>query len=283
MITFRELSLALFPALQLSNSRQAFAVWVNMWRAQACTKETFVRTVESLRQYLYSSARTTTNTICLTLCCRALHERLSVVQSLGSFPVFYGTRRLITAFTRALHLYLSRARPIPPTPLNPISARSILMLSTHLRIGLPSGLYPSGFPTNNLYAFLFSPVYVTCSMIILCKIRGFHGGDLQEPHGETSQMTPFFMIILIKLGEEYKSCSSSLCNVLHPPVTHFLFGPNILISNLFSNTLSLCSYLNVRDQASQPYRTTGKIIVLYILIFRLFDSKWEERRIWTEW
>jgi hypothetical protein len=27
-------------------------------------------------------------------------------------------------------------------------------LSTHLRLGLPSGLFPSGFPTNILYAFL---------------------------------------------------------------------------------------------------------------------------------
>jgi hypothetical protein len=33
---------------------------------------------------------------------------------------------------------------------------SILILSTHLRFGLPSGLFPSGFPTNILYAF-FSP------------------------------------------------------------------------------------------------------------------------------
>jgi hypothetical protein len=29
----------------------------------------------------------------------------------------------------------------------------------------------------------------------------------------------------------------------------------------------LCSSLSVRDQVSRPYRTTGKIIVLYILIF----------------
>jgi hypothetical protein len=30
---------------------------------------------------------------------------------------------------------------------------------------------------------------------------------------------------------------------------------------LFPNTPSLCSSLNVRNQVSHPYRTTGKIIV----------------------
>jgi hypothetical protein len=30
-------------------------------------------------------------------------------------------------------------------------------LSTHLCLGLPSGLFPSGFPTSILYALLFSP------------------------------------------------------------------------------------------------------------------------------
>jgi polysaccharide pyruvyl transferase WcaK-like protein len=30
-------------------------------------------------------------------------------------------------------------------------------------------------------------------------------------------------------------------------------GPNILLSTLFSNTLNLCSSLNVRDQVSHPY------------------------------
>jgi hypothetical protein len=39
-----------------------------------------------------------------------------------------------------------------------------------------------------------------------------------------------------------------LCSFLHPPVTSSLFGPNILLSTLFSYTPSLCSSLNVRDQ-----------------------------------
>jgi hypothetical protein len=37
-----------------------------------------------------------------------------------------------------------------------------------------------------------------------------------------------------------------------------LLGPDIL-SSLFSNTISLCSYLNVRDEVSHPRKTTGKI------------------------
>jgi hypothetical protein len=36
------------------------------------------------------------------------------------------------------------------------------MLPIHLRLGLPSGLFPSGFPTNNLYMFLLSPIRATC-------------------------------------------------------------------------------------------------------------------------
>jgi hypothetical protein len=54
-----------------------------------------------------------------------------------------------------------------------------------------------------------------------------------------------------------------------------LFGPNILLSTLFSNTLSLCSSPNVRNQVSHPYRTTGKIIALHILVFKFF---WQQTR-----
>jgi hypothetical protein len=85
-------------------------------------------------------------------------------------------------------------------------------------------------------------------------------------------------IILIILGEEYKSHSDSLCGFLHPPITPSLFGPNILLSILFSNTLSLCSSLNVRDQVSHPYGITGKIIVLYIQMFKFLESRREFRR-----
>jgi hypothetical protein len=75
------------------------------------------------------------------------------------------------------------------------------------------------------------------------------------------------------LGEEYKLWSSLLRSFLQSPITSSLFGPNILL-----NTHSLCSSLNVRDQVSHQYRTTGKIIVLYILIFTLVDNRRGDKR-----
>jgi hypothetical protein len=69
-----------------------------------------------------------------------------------------------------------------------------------------------------------------------------------------------------------------------PLSCHFIpFGLNILLSTLFSNTLSLvCSSLNVRYHVSHPYRTTGKIILLYIQIFMFLDSRREDKRFCTE-
>jgi len=51
---------------------------------------------------------------------------------------------------------------------------------------------------------------------------------------------------------------------------------------MFSNTLSFLSSCNVSDQVSQPYKTTSKIIILYISIFKFLDSSLEGKRFYTE-
>ena len=48
--------------------------------------------------------------------------------------------------------YPGPAQSSPHTHIPPPAWRSILILPTHLRIGLPSGLFLSGFPTKTLYA-----------------------------------------------------------------------------------------------------------------------------------
>jgi hypothetical protein len=86
---------------------------------------------------------------------------LTVSQLVKKFPTFYGIRRLITAFTRARHLSLSWASSIQSMPPHTTPWRSILILSSHLRLGLQRGRLPSGILTKILYAPLFPH---TCHM-----------------------------------------------------------------------------------------------------------------------
>jgi len=55
---------------------------------------------------------------------------------------------------------LSRINPVHAPILLPV--RSNLNISSHLPLGLPSGLFPSGFPTKTLYTPLLSPINAVC-------------------------------------------------------------------------------------------------------------------------
>jgi hypothetical protein len=74
------------------------------------------------------------------------------------------------------------------TPLHRTSWRSILILSSHLRVGLPSDLFPVGLPTNTMYTPLLSPMRSTCPAYLI--LLDFITRNI--------------------LGEEYRSLSSSL-------------------------------------------------------------------------
>jgi len=99
----------------------------------------------------------------------------------------------------------------------------------------------------------------------------------------TAHLIILYLITRIIFGEEFKPLRSSLCSFLHSPFILSLLDPNILLSALLSDTLSLRYSLNVSDQVSHPYKTTSKIIVFYILIFKFSVSKLEDKRLCTEW
>jgi hypothetical protein len=134
-------------------------------------------------------------------------------QLIKKFPacLYCRTRRFFLVFTSARHLSVSWANSIQSPQSPPTFWRSILILSSHLRLGLPSDLFYLGFPTNTLCKPLSSPIRATCpTHLILLD----------------------FTIRTI-LGKEYWWFSSSLCNFLHSLVTSSLLGPNIPLNTLF--------------------------------------------------
>jgi hypothetical protein len=128
------------------------------------------------------------------------------------------------------------------------------MLSSHIRLGLPSGLLPSGLSIKMFYAPLTSPMRATCPAHLILLT----------------------LITLIILGEEYKPCSSSLCSFLQSPVTSSL-------SKYYPKHPSLkhpqSMFFPQRERPGfAPIQTTSVIIVLYILIFTFLDSRREDKR-----
>ena len=133
--------------------------------------------------------------------------------------------------------YCTHKRPPPVSVLgqtNPVHIPTFHLLEIHPNIIHPSTPRSSQwspslrFPHQDPIHPLPSPIRATCpAHLILLDF-----------------------ITRTILGEQYKSFSSSLCNLLHSPVTSSLLGPNILLNTMFSNTLY---YLN----KFQP-RTSGE-------------------------
>jgi hypothetical protein len=77
---------------------------------------------------------------------------------------------------------LSQLNPVIPP--HPTSWRSILILSSHLRLDLPSGLVPSAFPTKTLYTPLHSPIRATCPAHLISILSPAQDWVRSTDHGE---------------------------------------------------------------------------------------------------
>jgi len=135
---------------------------------------------------------------------------------------------------QSVHI-LSHSNPVHAP--YPTSLRSILILSSHLRLGLPSGLFPSGFPNKTPYAPLIFSIYATCP----------------------AHLNLLDLITQVICSEEYVSLSSSLCSFPHPPIISSLLCPNIPSEPCTQNTLSLHASINVSDQVSHPKKQEAKL------------------------
>jgi len=118
-----------------------------------------------------------------------------MTQLVKKLPAYYEARKFINVFTRALHWAASRTRWTQSITYHPISLRYILILSSHLWPCLPSGLFPSRFPTKILYAFLVSLIHAAYSAYFILL-------DLTT---------------LIIFYEAHKLWISSLCSLFQPP------------------------------------------------------------------
>jgi hypothetical protein len=120
----------------------------------------------------------------LTQWSQILIEQLTGLNLVKIFLVFSGTRIFITAFTSARRLSLYWARSIQSIPPHPTYWNSILILYSHLRLGLPSGLFPSGFSSNTLYTSVLPKMQATCPshLILLDFVNRMIYGKEYKPY-----------------------------------------------------------------------------------------------------
>jgi hypothetical protein len=130
------------------------------------------------------------------------------------------TRQLAPYETRTFITFFSTLVPILPQ-MNPVytfeisSLRSILILFSHLRLGLPSCIIPSYFQIINFYASLSHAGYM---------LRPCHLPWCDFPNN---------------IWWRVQLWRSSFCSFLQSLVTSSLLGPDILVSTLLSNIVKL--------------------------------------------
>ena len=130
-----------------------------------------------------------------------------------------------------------------------------MLILSYLCQGPPSGPYVSDFPPKTQYVPPLPPTHT-------------------HTHTHTLHGTHVILLDLITWTETDQETPHY---VLHSPVTLSFSNSNIFLNTPFRNTLSLCSFQNVRDQVSHPHETRGKTTSLCILSFVFWIANWKTK------
>ena len=173
-------------------------------------------------------------------------------------PTFYGTQGSLP------HSQVPTTCPYPePARSSPHPTPHFLKI--HLNIvlpympGFPKWSVSLRFPPKKTYICHFPPICATCP----------------------THLITLDLISRTILGENYRSLTSSICSFLHSrylfPLRPKYSPQHPSLKHPQSMFLPQCEPLSFT-----PIQNTGKIIVLYILIFKYFDSKLKDKRFCTK-
>jgi hypothetical protein len=98
---------------------------------------------------------------------------------------------------------------------------------------------------------------LNCALLFWLSLYAFHS-PIHSRYMPRTSHSPWLDRSNYTWRRGYTLWSSSVCSFLQRPVTSSLSCPNILLSTLFSNTLTLYSSLNVRNKVSYLYRITER-------------------------
>jgi hypothetical protein len=143
---------------------------------------------------------------------------------------------------------------------NAHSLRYTLIVSSHLHLGLSSGLFPFWQPNQNSVCISLHPQTSYTA-------HSSHPPLLDDPNIFLRVQTVELLIMQFPPASHHFIAFRSTYSPNHPILEHTQF--------VF---LSQCDW-----PCFTPYKTNCKIKVLYILNPRVFDSIQEDKRFWTTW